>query len=122
MTRQSYDSGAAKEENILYGVGVPGEVFEVEFERKHRHFANHQYVCYHRDGENNDCAGGVGLVDGAKGESGEAHPNQGVGGDGESEERVALTGVEVEFGQAVGGEEWHEEREVSHPMSYGVVP
>ena len=35
---------------------------------------------------------------------------------------MALTGVEVEFGQAVGGEEWHEEREISHPMSYGVVP
>ena len=112
--------GASNKEDVLDAVGAPGEVFEVELEREHGEFADHEDVGEERDGyqqEGKDrifCAELRAVV--VLGETEiecNANPYQGVGRDGESEERMALPCIEVEFCETIGSEEGDEKCQIT---------
>ena len=114
------DNGAADKEDVLYAVGRPREVFEVEFKREHGQFADHEDVGDEGDGYQNEgknrvfCAElwAVVVLRETKIEC-NADPYQGVGRDGEPEERVTLPCVEVEFCETIGSEEGDEKRQIT---------
>ena len=66
----------------------------------------------------NDRCKSLRCIGAAVGGEGDAYPNEGVGRDRQSEETVALAGVEIELGKAVGSEEGHEERNKDEGVGY----
>ncbi len=63
--KKSDEEGTTYEEDILNGVGAPGEIFEVELKREHGEFADHKDISYHHYDEIYYCTGDIRLIDGA---------------------------------------------------------